>query len=523
MSEKIYACLLHLYPAKFRQAHGDDALQLFRDRLRDETGFLLRLRLWLDLFLDLAVSLPLQYAAPEPAFASASAPHTAGTPFFFVLEGESLPPVTLFSGCALTLAALSLVTTLLNQAGRLHGLNFGSTHSEFLAANPQDSPRTPAAINADTSGPNTKYAFVYATADSFAESQQLFPPPLNYLALTNVSANPNAQRVFLYGTPDVSTASGLLTAQAVNLHAPEAATSVGTSALDPERQRVLDAVVANLKQHYFDPAVAQQMADALVARQQSGDDAPATDGKTFAALLTAQMRDVSHDLHLEVVYNPAPLPQPTAEEFARMLAALQKDNCSFKKVQILPHNIGYLKLDAFLDPSTCGSTAAAAMASLNNADALIFDLRNNRGGTAEMVSFISSYLFDHPEYMFDPRRIPTPQSWTSSPVPGSKLANKPVFILTSSTTISAAEQFTYDLKMLKRATIVGETTAGGAHAGVWHPIDDHYGVAIPENRAVNPYSQRDWEATGIQPDIKVPAWAAVRAALNRAHSQLHGK
>jgi C-terminal processing protease CtpA/Prc len=96
-----------------------------------------------------------------------------------------------------------------------------------------------------------------------------------------------------------------------------------------------------------------------------------------------------------------------------------------------------------------------------------------------------------------------------------------VFVLTSSTTISAAEQFTYDLKMLKRATIVGETTAGGAHAGVWHRIDDHYGMAIPEIRAVNPYSERDWEGTGVRPDIKVPAADALRIAMDRAQSQIH--
>ena len=115
--------------------------------------------------------------------------------------------------------------------------------------------------------------------------------------------------------------------------------------------------------------------------------------------------------------------------------------------------------------------------------------------------------------------MPTPQSWTASPVAGSKLADKPVYILTASSTISAAEQFTYDLKMLKRARVIGEVTAGGAHAGVWHRIDDHYGVAIPENRAVNPYGQADWEATGIQPDIKVPAGAAPETALREAQSR----
>jgi Peptidase family S41/N-terminal domain of Peptidase_S41 in eukaryotic IRBP len=296
--------------------------------------------------------------------------------------------------------------------------------------------------------------------------------------------------------------------------------SSGTGLDATGRQRILDAVVANLEQHYFDPAVAHQVIDALVTHQRRGDDASATTGKDFATLLTAQMREVSHDLHMSVMYSETPEPQSSPQEFAHKLASLKEDNCSFKKVEILPHNIGYLKLNAFLSPTDCGSTATAAMASLNGVNALIFDLRDNIGGTSEMVSLIASSLFDHPEYMFDPRRVPTPQSWTSSPVAGSRLTNKPVYILTSSTTISGAEQFTYDLKMLKRATIVGEVTAGGAHAGVWHPIDDHYGVFIPENRAVNPYGQADWEAVGIQPDVKVPAAVALETALQLAQSHV---
>jgi hypothetical protein len=501
MSEKIYACLLRLYPTRFRHAHGEDALQLFRDRLRDETGFVCRTRLWLDLFVDLAISLPRLYVHAQPAFTAASVAHSAGTPLFFVIEDESLGPAALFSGCAITIAALSLFSVLLNQASTLHGFRFRALHSEFRPVNPQ----IPAASKAEADS-TAKQALVNATPDTYATSEELFPPPIDYSALTDVKAS--------------AAAPGSLSWQVVNSRAAGAATSASGAALDPERQRVLDAVIANVKQHYFDPAVAQQVADDLVARQRRGDYAPVTDGKDFAALLTTQMRDVSHDMHLEVVYNSAPPRQSTPEEFAHMLDGLRKGNCSFKKVQILPHNIGYLKLDAFLDPSACGATATAAMTSLNQVDALIFDLRDNRGGTAEMVSLLSSYLFDHPEYMFDPRRVPTPQSWTASPVPGSKLANKPVFILTSSTTISAAEQFTYDLKMLKRATIVGETTAGGAHAGVWLRIDDHYGMAIPENRAVNPYSKSDWEATGIQPDIKVPAASALQAALRQAQAQL---
>ena len=117
--------------------------------------------------------------------------------------------------------------------------------------------------------------------------------------------------------------------------------AIAGPASNPERQRVFDAVIANLKQHYFDPAVAQQMADSLVAHVRRGDDAAATD-QAFAALLTTQMRDVSHDMHLEAIYSettfPAPPPQPSPEQIARRQAELQKENCFFTKVQILPQN-----------------------------------------------------------------------------------------------------------------------------------------------------------------------------------------
>jgi C-terminal processing protease CtpA/Prc len=199
---------------------------------------------------------------------------------------------------------------------------------------------------------------------------------------------------------------------------------------------------------------------------------------------------------------------------------MEQQNCMFKKVEMLPHNIGYLKLNFFPDTSVYQSMAAAAMASLNDADAIIFDLRDNTGGFPSMVLLIASYLFDHPEYMYSPRGAPTEQSWTRSPVPGNKLAYKPVYVLTSASTWSGAEQFSYDLKMLKRATLVGETTRGGAHAGVFHRIDDHFGMGIPEEKAINPFGKADWEGVGVEPDVKVKAGDALETAEKLAESKL---
>jgi C-terminal processing protease CtpA/Prc len=160
------------------------------------------------------------------------------------------------------------------------------------------------------------------------------------------------------------------------------------------------------------------------------------------------------------------------------------------------------------------------MATLNHATAIIIDLRDNSGGFPDMVMLIAGYLFDHPEYMYSPRGAPTEESWTHSPISGNTLADKPVYVLTSPSTWSGAEQFSYDLKMLKRATLVGETTRGGAHAGVFHRIDDHFGMGIPEQKAINPFGKADWEGVGVEPDVKVTADEALETAEKLAEASI---
>ncbi len=140
-----------------------------------------------------------------------------------------------------------------------------------------------------------------------------------------------------------------------------------------------------------------------------------------------------------------------------------------------------------------------------------------------MVMLIAAYLFDHPEYMYNPRENTTERSWTRSPVPGNNLADKPAYILTSRSTFSGAEHFSYDLKMLKRATLVGETTGGAAHSGVWRRIDDHFGMAIPETKAINPFAANDWAEIGIEPDVKVSAPEALVTAEKLSQDKIRKK
>jgi len=301
----------------------------------------------------------------------------------------------------------------------------------------------------------------------------------------------------------------------------------GKSSLDVrEMQRVMDAVVANLRAHYVDPAVAEKMAKALLAHEKSGAYAT-KDATAFADRITKDMRAASGDMHLELIYSEERLPErdaePSGDEQARHRRRLEEMNCAVAKAEILPHNIGYLKMDWFPEPSICETQVRGALARLNHADSLILDLRDNRGGMPEMVSLVASYLFDHPEYMFNPREAPSVQSWTRSPVAGNELADRPVYVLTSRSTFSGAEQFCYNMKNLKRAKLIGETTGGGAHAGVFHRIDDHFGMGITEVRVVNPYGKNDWEGVGVEPDVKVKAEDALETAKGLALEEMRKK
>lgn len=277
-----------------------------------------------------------------------------------------------------------------------------------------------------------------------------------------------------------------------------------------EKERVIDGAIANLKERYLYSAVAGKMADALLKSEQRDDEREETDGGAFAFLLTKQLRDMSHDKHLEVIYTPFKLPQgrqPSVASGAPHLSEKwRRDNCGIRNAKILAGNIGYLKVDAFSDPVVCRSSLEVAMVRLNNATALIFDLRQNHGGDPRMVALIASYLFDQPTHlndMYNPRSRTTEESWTQSPIPGNKLANKPAFVLTSAMTISGGEEFCYDFKMLKRATIVGERTVGAAHIASLHRIDDHFAIAVPFAKPVNPISKGEWEGTGVAPDVEV--------------------
>jgi len=292
------------------------------------------------------------------------------------------------------------------------------------------------------------------------------------------------------------------------------------------RTRVIDGAVTNLNEFYVYPETAKKMEEALRAHQKKGDYDSIDDADTFATRLTKDLQDVSHDKHLHVVFFPRiprgdPRNDPEAEARRRM--QMERNNCFFDKAEHLPGNIGYLKFNAFPSPDICGPKATAAMNFLANSDAIIIDLRQNGGGDPKMVAYITTYLFDKPTHlndMYNRKEDSIQEYWTLKDVPGKRVAGKPIFVLTSKKTFSGAEEFTYNLKNLKPATIIGETTGGGAHPVGPHRIDDHFMIGVPFARPINPVTKTNWEGTGVEPDVKVPAEQALDVAKKMAMEEI---
>lgn len=289
-----------------------------------------------------------------------------------------------------------------------------------------------------------------------------------------------------------------------------------------ERKQAVEALCAHLRKTYVFPVKAEEMAAVLEKRLTSGAYDQLDSPSSLAARLTSELQEMSNDKHLRVR-----TAAPQDQQRSHVPSDSSARNHGFQRLEVLSGNVGYLKLNGFSPTRAAQETAAAALDFLANCDALIFDLRENGGGSPEMIKFLSSYLFEKPTHLnsfFDREGNQVSETWTLETIPGKRFApDLPVYVLTSSRTFSAAEEFTYNLKCLKRATIVGETTGGGAHPVQMLPAGDRLTVSMPYMRAENPISKTNWEGTGVAPDIATSADKALDAAVADARKRLKGR
>lgn len=295
------------------------------------------------------------------------------------------------------------------------------------------------------------------------------------------------------------------------------------------RAQIIDTLIARLDAGYVFPEKATEMSKDLRARLTRGDYASLTSAIGFADSLTAHLQSVSHDKHLRVLYSDRPRPsgpqRPSPEQEQQMRERAKADNYGIGRPERLEGNVAYLEIRTFgLPPEMIGDALTEAMTAVADADALIIDVRTNGGGSPHSVALVSSYLFGtdtvHLNSLYWRPANRTDHFWTRASVPGKRFGpNKPLFVLTSRRTFSAAEEFTYNLQTRKRAIIVGDTTGGGAHPGGGQRLNDRFGVFVPSGRAINPITKTNWEGTGVRPDIAVPSDQA-REAAHRAALEL---
>jgi len=291
------------------------------------------------------------------------------------------------------------------------------------------------------------------------------------------------------------------------------------------RNQVIDTLTADLDKYYVFPEQAKKFGAYLRSRQRSGAYDSITSAEKFADVLTADLQSVGKDGHLEVRYGEDGFPElgkdgtPSLESQAHDLADEKRHNYGLESVGRLHCNIGYLDLHAFAEPERVKDRYAAAMTLLGDTRALIIDLRRNHGGEPETVALLASYLFDrrtHLNDIYQRESNTTEPMWTSDVVDGPRYGGaRKVYLVTSNDTFSAGEDFSYALKNLKRATLVGETTGGGAHPGQPRRLAEHFAAFVPSGRSISPITHTDWEGIGVAPDIR----ASADDALDVAHRQ----
>lgn len=288
------------------------------------------------------------------------------------------------------------------------------------------------------------------------------------------------------------------------------------------RTAITDAAIAAVRSEYVFPEKGAAMASAVEKARDSGAYDGIIDERGLADRLTADFRAVTNDRHLRV--GIAPAGDEAADHFGPDADEARRENWAFRSCEVAPGNIGVLRFDGFLADDEAKKVVDASFAFLARCDAIVFDVRANGGGSPELLDYIAGYLFEKPTLlnrMIDRNGNVIGEGVSDETVAGQRFSQDlPLFVVTSRKTFSCAEEFAYDLQSLKRATIVGETTGGGAHPVKPVRLDDRMIIRMPHLRANNPITNTNWEGDGVKPDVSVPAEQAIEKALELARATI---
>ncbi len=288
---------------------------------------------------------------------------------------------------------------------------------------------------------------------------------------------------------------------------------------------VIGETIRLVNEHYAFPEIAEQL-DHLLKERLAAGAYDVEEAEELARLVTADLQSVNGDRHLRLKHHAGQVPP---KKGAANLEAMRRDfDTSLggaPRVELLEGGVAVLELAPMLFPMEWSAEPlSAALTLVSRAQALIVDLRANLGGDPDAVAFVCSYLLDertHLNSMYWRNGERTEQSWSLPYVPGARFGgSKPLYVLTSGSTFSAAEELAYNLQQLGRAVVVGESTRGGAHPCDGWTVHPHLEATVPVGRAVNPVSGTNWEGVGVQPDVPLDAAESLAHAHGLALARL---
>ena len=276
------------------------------------------------------------------------------------------------------------------------------------------------------------------------------------------------------------------------------------------KEMVVQSLSQLINDNYVFPEIAKSTEENLKSKLNKGYFDKFETNETFAEALTESVQEINHDKHMRIRSNqkfqaPEQSPERMIEEQLDWIDRSRTENAGFVTVKILDGNVGYLDLRGFAGMETGKPIADAYMKLMAKTDAIIVDLTKNGGGSPAMVQYLCSYFFNqklHLNSLYWREGNRTDEFWTLDEVGGIKMPDIPLFVMTSSRTFSGAEEFSYNMQTQKRATLVGQTTGGGANPGRGFNINENLTVFIPTGKAINPITNTNWEGTGVIPEIK---------------------
>lgn len=304
---------------------------------------------------------------------------------------------------------------------------------------------------------------------------------------------------------------------------------------DTEREEAIISLAQLIEDEFYDEGRAALIADALRDAHSDGEFAHAAHAMEFAEILTRRLHTEDRHFAVEFIGRQAAAERINPVEVAASTelpndpyAGMRRSNFRFARVEILQGNIGYIDFRGFAPIEAAEETARAALDFVAHADAIIFDLRRNRGGSPSMVQYLVSHFVEPGGETlintFASRGLEQPEEmWSLPSHPAGHRIETPIYILTSSQTISAAEAFAYHLQAMGRGSVIGESTYGAGNPGSAFVIAQGYSIFISTGTSRNPITGTNWEGVGVQPDTEISAEHALDRAIMEAYLALAGR